>query len=224
MSNERLSIDIWSDVMCPWCYLGDTMLDQALQEFEHGDQVDVKYHSYQLMPELAPETDMNLNEMLVTERGYPREQAEAMNAEIAKRGDAIGLEFRFDRAVAANTRAAHRLLHFADEHGRQHELVIRLFKAFFTDGLRVGNHEVLADLAAEVGLDRDAALAALNSEQYEDAVTADIDLARQYGINGVPFFVIDGKYAISGAQPTETFRQALDTVWRERSVGEATQA
>jgi len=215
---ERLVIDVWSDVMCPFCYLGDAHLNQALERFPHGSSVDVVYHSFQLMPELEVGKRVDLLDLLVNTKGFPRAQAEAGHTRIMAQGAKLGLDFRFDRAVTTNTFDAHRLTHFAKAAGRQREMVERLFQAYFTDGRDVGNHDELADLAAEAGLDRAGAAAALASGAFEADVTADINQARQYGITGVPFFVLDQKYAVSGAQPVEAFLQALQTAWEARTT------
>jgi len=220
---DRLVVDVWSDVMCPFCYMGDALLEQALEKFPHASGVEVRYHSFLLMPELTGDVPIDLLDLLVTKRGFPREQAAAMNDQVAERGRQVGLDYRFDRAQAVSTRTAHQLSHFAATQGKQHELVQRLFRAYFTDGLNVADHQVLAGLAADVGLDRDAALAALAGGEFADAVEADLEQARQYGISGVPFFVFAGKYAVSGAQPVEAFVQALETSWNE-TVGSPTAA
>jgi len=214
----RLGIDIWSDVMCPFCYMGDTLLDQALAQFAHADSVDIEYHSFLLMPDLS-DTPVDLADLLSSSHGMSREQAVAMNDNLAARGRELGLDYRFDRAQAASTRSAHQLSHFAARHGKQHAMVRRLFQAYFTEGLNVADHGVLAGLAAEVGLDPSAAESALASGEYASEVEADIQYAGQLGITGVPFFVFGGKYAISGAQPLEAFTQTLDTAWNEVVAG-----
>lgn len=215
-ATDRLVVDVWSDVMCPFCYMGDTLLAQALEKFPHASGVDIRYHSFLLMPHLTDDdAPVTPTELLSAKHGLPREQAQAMNDQVTERARQIGLDYRLDQAQAVTTRTAHQLSHFAAAHGKQHELVQQLFKAYFTDGLNVADHQVLADLAAEVGLDREAALAALKSGEFADAVEADIQQARQYGIQGVPFFVFGGKYAVSGAQPVDAFLQALDTSWAE---------
>jgi predicted DsbA family dithiol-disulfide isomerase len=209
----HLAIDVWSDIMCPFCYMGDALLTQALERFSHAASVDVRYHSYQLMPDLPVDRATGVVELLVREKGIPRAHAEAMNANVAARGSQIGLDYKFDRAIAVNTRAAHRLTHFARRHGREHALMLRLFRAYFTDGLNLGDFEVLADLAADVGLDRAAALQTLATGAFEDDVAADIAEAHSIGITGVPFFVFGGTHAVSGAQPIEVFVRALDAAW-----------
>ncbi|MFV0254166.1 MAG: DsbA family oxidoreductase [Beutenbergiaceae bacterium] len=209
-------IDVWSDVMCPFCYLGDAILERALARFEHRDRVEIRYHSFLLMPDLAADTATDLTTLLIEKRGYPPEQIEPANAQIAERGRAVGLDYRFDRAIATSTRRAHELSHLAAGHGVQHEVIRLLFRAYFTDGRNVSDLDVLADIAVEAGLDRSAALAALTSGEYTAAVEADIAAARTLGITGVPFFVFNNTFAVSGAQPEEVFAQAL-----ERSVLDA---
>ncbi|MFE2636403.1 DsbA family oxidoreductase [Streptomyces scopuliridis] len=210
----RLVVDVWSDVMCPFCYIGDTLLAQALERFPHGSDVEIRYHSYQLMPHLPFHHAVDLNELLSKERGLSKAQAKAMNVQVSARAAQIGLDFRLDSAIATNTRAAHQLIHFAGSRSRQHDMVQRLFRAYFTDGLNVGDHDVLAGLAAEIGLDRAAAREALDSGAFDSEVDTDVQQAGQLGIGGVPFFVFDGQYAVSGAQPVEAFLQALDIAWK----------
>ncbi|MFD2027915.1 DsbA family oxidoreductase [Promicromonospora aerolata] len=220
---DRLVVDVWSDVMCPFCYMGDTLLDQALQKFPHATGVEVRYHSFLLMPDLADDAaPVSPSELLSAKHGVPLEQAQAMNDQVTERARQVGLDYHLDRAQAVGTRTAHQLSHFAATQGKQHEMVRRLFEAYFTEGLNIADHQVLAGLAADVGLDRDAAGAALTSGEFADAVEADIQQARQYGIQGVPFFVFGGKYAVSGAQPVEAFLQALDTSWAEAAGSSGT--
>ena len=212
---DRIVVDVWSDVVCPFCHLGDTLLAQAVERL--GQPVEVRYHSFQLMPELPAGPGRDVVEVLVETKGVSREQAEAMNAQVAARAATVGLDLRFDRAVVANTRDAHRLLHLAREHGVQADVAARLFRAYFTDGRDIGAHGVLADLASEAGLDRDEVLRVLATDEHADEVDADIAWGRQLGIQGVPFFVLDGKYAVSGAQSPETFDRALAAAWADKA-------
>jgi predicted DsbA family dithiol-disulfide isomerase len=212
---KTIQIDIWSDVMCPFCYMGDTLLDQALARFDHSDEVGITYHSFLLMPDLPVDQPMSTAEMFDKYKGFPPEQTAQMHAQLTARGKELGLDYQFDKSIAVNMLAAHELSHFAKAHGRQHEMIQRLFRAHFTEGLNVGDLQVLADLAAEIGLDRDDALAALTSHEYAADVDADLRQARELGIQGVPFFVFNMKYAVSGAQPVEAFAQVLDKVWEE---------
>ncbi|MCI1788526.1 MAG: DsbA family oxidoreductase [Actinomyces sp.] len=220
----HIKVDIWSDVMCPFCYMGDALLEQALAAFEHRDAVDIEYHSFLLQPDLPVDTALKMDDFLATTKGFPREQAAAMNAQVAARGKQVGLDYRFDLAIATNTRRAHELSHFAKREGRQHEMIQRLFRAYFTEGANVGDRGILADLAAEIGLDREAAAASLATGEFAAAVEADIQAAGRLGIQGVPFFVFDGKYAVSGAQPVEAFTQVLTRVWNESADAPAAAA
>lgn len=210
-----IRIDVWSDFVCPFCYMGEALLAQALENYNDADQVSIHYHSYQLMPEMPADTAMNSTEMLVQEKGMPREQAEAANAQVTERAASLGLDYRLDQSISTNTRTAHRLTHYAAEHGGQHQLVRRLFAAHFTEGLHISDPDTLADLAAEVGLDREGAHAVVVGDAYTAEVEADIAQARQIGISGVPFFVFNQRLALSGAQPVEAFRQALQQAAEE---------
>ncbi|SDD24042.1 DsbA family oxidoreductase [Glycomyces harbinensis] len=210
---RAITVDVWSDIMCPFCYMGDTLLAQAIERFPHASAVSVRHHSYQLMPELSRDRPVDLIDLLVEQRGYPRDRVESMHAGITERAESLGLDYRLDRAVTVNSRDAHRLSYFAATGGLQNEMVHRLFRAYFTDGLNIADHSALADMAAEIGLDRDEALEALKSGRHDDDVEADLRQARELGISGVPFFVLDGKYAVSGAQDADVFLKALDTAW-----------
>lgn len=217
---DRVVVDVWSDVVCPFCYIGDAVLAQATERF--GRPVDVRYHSFQLMPELPVGEVVDLPELMEKRRGIPREQFAAMNEQVTARAAQVGLTYNLDKAQTTNTLAAHRLSHLAKAKGRQHEVVERLFRAYFTEGLDIGDEETLADLAAEAGLERSEALAALRSGDFAEDVRADIATAGELGIRGVPFFVLDGAYAVSGAQPLEVFLNALNTAWGAKSeVGSA---
>lgn len=210
---RTLDIDVWLDVICPFCYIGDAELARALEQFPHRDAVTIRYHSYQLMPELPHDHPVDLNELLANRRGVSRAQADTMNDSVAQRGRTLGLDYRFDLAQTINTRTAHRLIQHAGIVGHQHDLVTRLFRAYFTDGLNVADHNTLADLAAQVGLDRQAALDALTDDALDQRIDQDIAQAQQIGVQGVPFFVLDGRYGVSGAQQREAFQQALDQAW-----------
>lgn len=213
--NSPITVDVWSDVMCPFCWMGDRHLELALEEFSHRDDVKITYHSYQLMPDYPENSPLPSAEAVAKQKGMPVEQFKQMNDGVAQRGAEVGLDYNFDQALTVNSRRAHRLSHFAEQQGVQHELMQNLFKAYFTDGKNVEDREVLADLAAEVGLDRDEALAKMDNEELDHAVQADINQASQIGVQGVPFFVFNNKYAVSGAQPQQVFQQALETVWGE---------
>lgn len=212
---QDLVVDVWSDVMCSFCYMGDAAMDLALERFAHRDRVQVRHHSFMLMPELAAGTRTTFDDLLVTRHGLPRPQARAINAQVAASAALVGLDYRTDVAIVTNTRAAHRLTHHAATLGLQHEMLRRLFKAYFTDGLDVGDHGVLADLAQEVGLDREEALRVLGSDAFEDALDADLAQAADLGVTGVPLSVFHGRHAVSGAQSVETLLEVLETTWAE---------
>lgn len=210
-----MKIDIWSDIACPFCYAGTTQLNQALANFEHKDQVQIVHHSFQLDPSSPFEPQQSINAMLAAKRGISEDQADQMNQQVGQMFAGLGLSMNHHDAKLVNTLHGHRLAHFAAAHGKQAAMLARLFKAYFTDGLNTADTETLVQLAGEVGLDPGAARAALESDAYTAEVQADINQAAQYGIQGVPFFIFDNKYAISGAQGAEAFGQALDQIWQE---------
>ena len=201
-----MKIEIWSDIACPWCYLGKHRFEKALAQFEGRDDAEVIFRAFQLDPSAPPTQSGSLNDMLAKKFGIPVAQAESMNANMAAMGKADGIEFRFDRVRPANTFDAHRLIHFAEANGKQHAMKERLFEAYFRDGLVVSDHDTLVSLAAELGLD---ATAALSSAEFGDAVREDIEVARELGISGVPFFVINENIGVSGAQTPDVLLQVL---------------
>ncbi|MXG88132.1 DsbA family protein [Nocardioides flavescens] len=213
-----MRIEIWSDVVCPWCYIGKRHLEEALADFEHRDDVEVVYRSYELDPS-APEVPVETTEEALarkfgTDVAGVRELMTRTDAPAA----AAGLIFRHGEAPHARTVTAHRLLHLALDLGGpalQAELKEALLAAYFTRGESMGDAVVLRRAAVGAGLDAERVDAVLASDEYADAVAADIAQARAYGATGVPFFVVDAKYGVSGAQPTEVFSQVLATAWGE---------
>lgn len=210
-----MKIDIWSDIACPFCYLGTTQLTHALETFPHKDQVQVVHHSFQLDPSTPFEPQQSINAMLAAKRGISEEQADQMNQQVSQMFADSGLSMNHKDAKLVNTLHGHRLVHFAAEHGLQQPMLARLFKAYFTDGLSVADADTLVQLAGEVGLDEAKTRQMLASGEYKAAVEADLGLAAQYGIQGVPFFIFDNKYAVSGAQGTQALSQALEQIWQE---------
>lgn len=210
-----MHVEIWSDIACPWCYIGRRRFERALAGFEHRDQVEVIWRSFQLDPEAPREYSGSIYDMLAEKKGISREQSEEMHRQVTELAAQEGLEYRFDRVRPGNSFDAHRLLHFARERGVQSEMKERLQRAYFTEGLPVGDPDTLVRLAGEVGLEEAAARSVMESEEYADAVRADIRRARELGCRGVPFFVLAGKYGVTGAQPAETFAQALERAWSE---------
>lgn len=210
-----MRVEIWSDVVCPWCYIGKRRFEAALEQFAHRDEVEVVWRSFELNPGAPREARGNVTEQLANKYGMTPQQATEAHARMTALAAEEGLDFRLDRAQRANTFDAHRLIHLAAAHSRQGAMKERLLRAYFTEGLSVGDLETLVRLAGEVGLDPEEARAALAGDDYGAEVRADEARARAYGISGVPFFVLDETYGISGAQPTATVRQVLDQVWAE---------
>jgi len=206
-------VDVWSDIICPWCYLGRARFEQALAGFEHRDQVEVVHHSFQLDPSYpAGHTELS-TEMLSRKYGMAVAEAAAMEAKMEQTAAAEGLEYHMDGLHIGNTSDAHRVVHLAASVGLQDAMVERLFRAHFTERRSVFSRESLVTLAVEVGLDEAEVRAVLESDRYADAVAEDAAAASRLGANGVPFFVIDMRYGVSGAQPTELFTQALTEAW-----------
>lgn len=211
--SERLSVEIWSDVACPWCYLGKRAFDKALGGFAHADNVDVIFHSFQLAPD-APETsEISEREYLQREKGLSPDQVQAAFDTITGRGRELGLAYDFDAIHNGNTRRAHRLIHFAGEKGIQSSAIDALFSAYFEQGVAVGTRDALVEIAVRLGLDEAEARAAIDSPEFDVRVEADIREAKALGIQGVPYFVIDRRYGVSGAQPVEAFAEILGQVW-----------
>ena len=214
-----MKVEIWSDVVCPWCYIGKRRFESALSRFPHGDQVEVEWRSFELDPGAARTHELRGThaEQLSTKFGRPVDQIEQMLDQVTTTAAGEGLDFRFDLNRGGNSFDAHRLLHLAKARGRQDPLKERLDRGTFTEGLAVSDHEELTALAVEVGLDESEVRAVLASDRFADDVRADEAQARAYGISGVPFFVIDGTYGVSGAQPADLFLQGLTQAWGERS-------
>lgn len=208
--SEKLTVDIWSDIACPWCYIGKRKFEAGLANFSGKDNVTVEYRSFELAPDTPVDFEGSEVDFLAKHKGLPVAQVEQMLAQVTQVAASVGLDYQFDHLKHTKTLKAHEILHFAKAHGKQIELKERLLRAYFTEGLHVGKQDVLVSLAAEVGLDAHLATQALADGTYEDEVQADIDQAHAFGINGVPFFVINNKYGISGAQDPRAFTQALE--------------
>ena len=217
---DAIKIDVWSDIACPWCYIGKRNLERGLaatSEDADAPVVEVTFHSFELSPDTPVDFDGDEVDFLAGHKGMPRDKVVEMLDRVTGVAADAGLAYRFDLLKHTNTVKAHELLHFAKSQGAQHEMAERLMSAYFVEGRHVGRIDDLADLAAEVGLDRDDAREALESGRFLADVRADQDQAAAYGIQGVPFFVIDGTYGVSGAQPAEAFAQITRQVWAERA-------
>jgi len=210
-----LKIEIWTDVYCPWCYIGKRRLEKALQQFEHADQVEITWRSYQLDPGSPRQFEGTINDYLVAHKGIDHEQAESMHAKLTAMAAGEGLDYRFDLAQVGNSFDAHRLIHLAAKRKLAYQMQERLMHAYFTEGQPISDLDTLIQLATEVGLDAEEVRSALGSDTYAAEVRADIQQARAIGIRGVPFFLFEERYAVSGAQPTEVFIQALERTWED---------
>lgn len=210
-----MNIEIWSDVVCPWCYIGKRRFETALARFAHRDDVDVVWRSFELDPTAPPIRTEDNATRLAAKYGMSREQALANHDRLTQLAAQEGLAFDFEKSRSGNTLDAHRLLHLARERGAQDAVKERLFRAYFTQGEPIGDPATLVRLVAEAGIPAADAQAVLSSDAYANAVRADEDEARALGINGVPFFVVDRRYGVSGAQPADVLLQALEQAWAD---------
>ena len=210
-----MKVDIWFDFACPFCYIGKRRLEAAIAEFKHKNQIDIHFHSYQLQPDAPKNSNLSIHELIAAKYGTTIEHAKTMNKHISEQANEAGLIFRFDTLIPTNTFDAHRLTHYAKEHGKSNELTERLLKAYFSDSLHIGDHAILLKLANEIGLPEREVRDVLQTEKYKEQVNQDLQTGILLGIQGVPFFVFNNKYAISGAQSTETLKEVLEDVWEE---------
>ncbi|KGN39471.1 DsbA family oxidoreductase [Knoellia subterranea] len=210
-----MKVDVWSDIACPWCYIGKRRFEGALAQFPHRESVEVTWHSYQLDPSLPEHYDGTELDYLETRKGMPRERVQQMFDHVTEVAAGEGLAYDFGSVVVANSQRGHELIHFAAGRGRQDEAKEALLSAHFEHGEDIGEVETLVRVGESIGLQGDEIRSALDAGTYTQAVRDDIADARRYGISGVPFFVIDEKYGVSGAQPSEVFGQVLDQAWRE---------
>lgn len=210
-----MKVEIWSDVVCPWCYIGKRRFEGALARFEHRNEVEVVYRSFELNPGSERAEPGTLEERLSRKYGVSLEQARAMNVRVSDAAAGEGLEYHLDAARPGNTFDAHRLIHLAAAEGRQAEMKERLLAAYFTEGRAIGDRNALVALAAEVGIGPEAVRETLDSDAYAGDVRADEREAGALGITGVPFFVLDRRYGVSGAQPSDLLLRALQQAWAE---------
>lgn len=212
-----MKIEVWSDVVCPFCYVGKRRLEAALSDFPHRDAVEVVWRSFELNADAPTETAEPLDAMLARKYGMGLAEARAANARVTAMAAEAGVEFHLDRARSGNTFDAHRLIHLAAEHGLMDAAKERLLRAYFTEGRAIGRRDELIALGVEVGLPEAAVRGALTGDAFAAEVRADEREAREIGVQGVPFFVFDRRLAVSGAQPQAVFTQALTRAWAERT-------
>lgn len=213
-----MKIEIWSDIACPWCYIGKRRFEEALRAFPERDALDIVWRSFELDPNAPVTQEKPTVELLATKYRMPVAQAQGMMDNMTATGAADGITFRFDRSISGNTFDAHRLIHFAATRDKRAAMVERLFAAYFTDGIAMGDRTALVRLATDVGLDAADVSAMLESEAHADDVRNDEARAQQFGISGVPFFAIDEKYGVSGAQPASVLTDAISQAWSERAA------
>jgi len=213
-----MEIHIWSDVVCPWCYLGKRRFEKALSTFEHRDQVHVVHRAFELDPAAPKDQTFDTVELISGKYGISAGQFKAQQAQLIELAAAEGLEYNLDGGRSGNSFDAHRLVRLGRERGLQDAVIERFFRAYFTEQRSLFEADSLVALAVEAGLDRDEARSVLAEQKYTEAVQDDIRQARAYGANGVPFFVIDERYGISGAQATEAFASTLNRAWADQAT------
>ncbi|HLW41869.1 MAG TPA: DsbA family oxidoreductase [Flavobacterium sp.] len=215
-----MKIEIWSDVMCPFCYIGKRNFEAALAQFADKENIEVEWKSYQLDPSVPEVATESQEDYLVKRKGMSREQVRAMSANVTEMAKSTGLEYHLDQSVMVNSQKAHQLIQFAKSKNLGNEIEERLFKAFFTEGKNVADIETLTQLGKEIGLDENELQTAFTDERYKYQMTQDIQEGQNLGVKGVPFFVFDRKYGVSGAQPAEAFLETISksfTEWRKKN-------
>ncbi|MEO8760042.1 MAG: DsbA family oxidoreductase [Bacteroidia bacterium] len=214
-TKNKMKVEIWSDVMCPFCYIGKRKFESALKDFDNSSNIEIIWKSFQLAPDMKTDPSKNIDQYLATHKGMSLEQAKGLNKQVSNTAAQVGLEFNFDKAIVANSFNAHRFSHLAKQHGLQNEAEERLFAAYFTEGKNTDDIPTLIQIGNEIGLDSNEVKELLEGNKYAEEVKADIFEAHQIGVRGVPFFVFDRKYAVSGAQESQAFLSTL-----EKSFGE----
>ena len=210
-----MKVEIWSDIMCPFCYIGKRNFEAALEQFPDKNHIEVIWKSYQLDPSMADVQTHNYQDYLVKHNGMSAEQVNGMLANVTQSAKQAGLEYNFDKAIMVNSLSAHKLIQFAKTKGLGDEAEERLFLAFFTEGKNIADLETLIQLGKEIGLDETEINTVFTDEKYTSLVKQDIQEAQQVGVQGVPFFVLDRKYGVSGAQPAEAFLENLKVAFAE---------
>jgi predicted DsbA family dithiol-disulfide isomerase len=204
-----MKVEIWSDIMCPFCYIGKRRFEKALSQFPGADNVEIEWKSFQLNPEMKTDTNKNINQYLAEIKNWSLNQAQEMNDRVALMAKDEGLHYDFNKAIVANSFDAHRLIQYAKTLKKGDEAEERLFKAYFTEGKNISDRSVLIDLAEDIGLNKNEAEDVLKNDKFTENVNDDILEAAKIGVTGVPFFVFNRKYAVSGAQEAETFLDVL---------------
>ncbi|RKQ33292.1 DsbA family oxidoreductase [Oceanobacillus halophilus] len=210
-----MKIEVWSDFVCPFCYIGKRKLEHAINNFSQKDRVNIEYKSYQLDPNAKHIPGKDFYQTFSELKGIPLDQVKAMNHQVGQQAETVGLTYHFDTMKYANTFDAHRVAKYAEQKGKGKEITERFLYAYFTESKLMSDHSTLIQLAGETGLDEEEVREVLETNRYTRDVREDINVARQIGVQGVPFFVFNEKYAVSGAQPAEVFQEVLEKVWEE---------
>jgi len=225
-NNQQMKIEIWSDVMCPFCYIGKRKFEQALAQFPESSDIQVEWKSFQLQPELVTAPGKNVIEHLAESKGWTIQHSQEMHDYVVNMAKEVGLDYHFEKAVVANSFNAHRLSHYAKWQGKGEAMEERLFQAYFINGENIDDATTLLKIAVEIGLDEKESAEVINSDRYTQEVQYDIYEAQQVGVRGVPFFVLDEKYGVSGAQAPDVFLQAIQqahTEWKTKQTSSAPQ-
>ncbi|MFA9556951.1 DsbA family oxidoreductase [Evansella sp. AB-rgal1] len=212
-----MKIEVWSDYACPFCYIGKRRLEKAFDQFPNKENIEVEFKAFELDPNASKETSLFIHELISQKYGISLEEATKMNNNIVQQAAMDGLEFNFDSLKPSNTFDAHRLAKFAESKGKAAEITESLLQAYFTEGKNLSDHTTLVELAVQIGIDKEEAIQFLQLETFGTDVRRDEEEARDIGVQGVPFFVFNQKYAISGAQSVEVFLDTLNKVWEEES-------
>ncbi len=212
---NKMVVEVWSDVMCPFCYIGKEKFETALAQFGHKDEVEIRWKSFQLDPDVKADDVKDYALFLAQKKGLSKEQVKGMFANVTNIAAAVGLTLDFDKAIVANSFDAHRLTHLATKYGKKADAKTALFAAHFTEGKDIASHAVLLDIAITLGLEKTEVENMLKSDLYTKDVNQEIEEAAQLGVNSVPFFVINRKYAVSGAQDPSVFLGALEKAYKD---------
>ena len=215
-----MKIEIWSDVMCPFCYIGKRKFESALAQFDNKDNIEIIWKSFQLAPDMLTQPDKNIHQFLAEHKGMSLDKAKEMNDYVTNLAKQVGLAYDFDKAIPANSFKAHQFLHLAKQFGLQEQAEEAMFQAYLTEGKNIDDIDTLVKMGERLGLNQQEARKAMENNQYATVVNEDINEARQLGVNGVPFFVFDRKVAISGAQESSIFLDTIEktfTEWRKHN-------
>ena len=212
-----MKVEIWSDIVCPFCYIGKRKFENALNAFGNKEQVEIIWHSFQLDPDMIPVQGQSVDQYLADRKGVSLKEGKEMNEYMSSIAKEVGLEYNFNKAIISNTMNAHRLLHLAKKEGVQNDVKEKLFAAYYTNGKDVGDTETLIQIGESGGLKGDEIRELLQSNEYIKEVRIDQFRGEQLGVQGVPFFVFNNKYAVSGAQTSEVFSNVLEKVWEEEN-------